>query len=82
MLCYCDGQCTFDGPGICTVSKGGKCFSSVSVEIEDNGIESSVNYFGCLSANIATLQVRSLYIILHIKYFNEVYFLGFSVMDF
>lgn len=56
MHCLCYGLCPFDeGPGICEVTSGGKCFVSVAIELD--GYESPITSFGCLSKELAALQV-------------------------
>lgn len=59
--CFCYDQCPFDeGPGICEVAAGGKCFASIGIEVDLSGSETTVKSFGCLSKEMTALQVCGL----------------------
>ncbi|CAH0564039.1 unnamed protein product [Brassicogethes aeneus] len=50
--CYCKGHCPNDEEsGTCEVKPGGKCFTSVSADYDNDGKEVPLYQYGCFSAD-------------------------------
>ncbi|KAL1494020.1 hypothetical protein ABEB36_009693 [Hypothenemus hampei] len=59
LTCFCSGTCA-DGEQSCQTKRGGKCFASSELVLDDDGIIRPVQLFGCLPPNeMALIQCRA-----------------------